>query len=146
VIGTNSAGVTHRAHDADARRFDQLGGKVESLATQKNSPPQAVRAMLAGENTITAPGFTSCMASAPVLKLARLLIRAGYDPRTPLHIYRDKTLALKVRTIGEAAGLQVNGKGSGFKRAPEAVAIASPMRQNGERHPAPTPGIDGSAA
>jgi hypothetical protein len=64
---------------------------------------------------------------APVLE--RQLIAAEYDPARPLLAYRADTLCLKVRTIGEAAGLKVNSKGTGF--APyRAVRTASPVRAN----------------
>jgi len=66
---------------------------------------------------------------APVLELCRQLIAAGYDPARPLLAYRADTLCLVVRTIGEAAGLEVNSKGTSF--APyRAVRGASPVRAN----------------
>ena len=50
----------------------------------------------------------------PVLALCRALVGAGYDPGRPLHVYRGKTLALTVRSIGEGARLRVSGSGTGF--------------------------------
>jgi hypothetical protein len=112
---------------------------VSSRISAKYSPPQAIRASLLGEHTIVAPGVATCTASAPILELARLLIARGVDPTTALRIYRGDTLALRVRTIGEAAGLQINGKGNGCKKCPAAVGIAPPMRQTGGGHVRPAP-------
>jgi hypothetical protein len=44
---------------------------------------------------------------APVLRLCRALIEAGYDPELPLDAYRGDTLCLRVRSIGAAAKLTV---------------------------------------
>jgi len=52
---------------------------------------------------------------APVLAMCRALVGAGYDPGRPLHVYRGKTLALKVRSIGEGARLRVSSSGTGFR-------------------------------
>jgi hypothetical protein len=96
MCATNGAGVTHRVGDADARRIDQLGGKVSSLATLENEFSQdytvrtAVHAELSGSNTANAWGFT-VQGFAPVLKLCRRLLAAGVDPRLPLHAYRGDT-------------------------------------------------------
>jgi hypothetical protein len=40
----NGAGPAHRANDGEARRVDQLGGKVDFLATPQHEPLQAIRA------------------------------------------------------------------------------------------------------
>jgi hypothetical protein len=45
--------------------------------------------------------------SSPILALCRKLIEAGHPSSADLEVYRDGTLALRVRSIGEAAGLQV---------------------------------------
>jgi len=50
---------------------------------------------------------------APVLDLCRQLIAARYDSARPLLAYRPDALCLVVRTIGEAAGLEVNSRGTG---------------------------------
>ena len=50
---------------------------------------------------------------APVLAMCRALIAAGYDPSRPLHVYRDKVLALTVRSIGEGAKLTVKDGSTG---------------------------------
>src|SRR6516164_9622984 len=63
----------------------------------------------------------------PVLALCRELIAAGHDPSRPLHAYRDGVLALRIRSIGEAARLRVATHGVGFESAQECTT-ASPMR------------------
>lgn len=66
---------------------------------------------------------------APILELCRQLIAAGYDPARRLLAYRADTLCLVVRTIGEAADLEVNSRGVGFTPY-RAVRTASPVRAN----------------
>jgi hypothetical protein len=40
----------------------------------------------------------------------------GFDPNTPLEACRNRNVvALKIRSIGEAAQLRVNSKGDGFE-------------------------------
>ncbi|MFY9839327.1 MAG: hypothetical protein WAK55_23200 [Xanthobacteraceae bacterium] len=47
--------------------------------------------------------------------MCRKLVEAGHDPATPLEAWRGKTLCLLVRSIGEAARLEVSGEGVGFR-------------------------------
>jgi hypothetical protein len=56
------------------------------------------------------------VSSTPVLRLCRLLFAAGHDPATPLEAWRGDVLCLRIRSIGEAAGLEINPKGNGFIR------------------------------
>jgi hypothetical protein len=81
--------------------------------------------------TVRALGITSCGA-APVLELCRTLVAAGVDPTTPLAIYRGGTLALRVRSVGECAGLIIKNDRSGRprfrKRHAPGDAAASPVR------------------
>jgi hypothetical protein len=91
---------------------------------------QVIRAELVGDDIATALGITA-KSPTPVIRLCVMLIEAGHDPAAQLHVYRGKTLALTVRSIGEGARLVINGKGSGFRRA-RAVGTAPLMRQNGE--------------
>jgi hypothetical protein len=86
-----------------------------------------LRADPIGNDTASAAGITA-HSTAPVLVLCRQLVEAGHDPATPLHAYRGATLALKVRSIGEAAGLEINGKGNGFRRVRE--VDAAPLVRN----------------
>jgi hypothetical protein len=75
-------------------------------------PQQALRAELVGSNRCTAAGFTAS-GQAPVLALCRELIAAGLDPDQPLEIHLGATLALRVRSIGEAARLAVEDNKTG---------------------------------
>jgi hypothetical protein len=87
-----------------------------------------VRSELTGDDTCSALGFTA-KSSSPVLALCRQLVEAGHDPSIPLEAWRGDVLCLRVRSIGEAAGLEVNARGTGFSRA-AAVGTASPIRLN----------------
>jgi hypothetical protein len=93
------------------------------------------RAELIGSNGASALGVEA-HGPSPVLALCRALIEAGHDPATPLHAYRDHTLALKVRSIGEGAKLTVGDNDIGksvFRRwrdRAESSGAASPMHQN----------------
>jgi hypothetical protein len=122
------AGAAHRDDDADARKIDQLGGTVDFLATLKFTTSQAcaIRAELIGDDTCTAAGM-SVRAEAPVLALCRKLLGAGFDPNTPLQVYRADTLCLTVASIAAGARLAVKTGGNGapifvFKSAPGGAA------------------------
>ena len=68
-------------------------------------PP--IRAELEGSTTCSAMGLVARGTHTPVLRLCRMLVEAGQDSSRPMHVWRGGTLALKVRSIGEAAGLTV---------------------------------------
>jgi hypothetical protein len=99
--------------------------KAERQFNRRQSS-QTIRAALTGDDTCAALGIT-VRSSSPVLSLCRKLIDAGHDPSTPLEAYRGDTLALRVKSIGQGARLEVNGEGTGFRavRQPDA---APPMR------------------
>ena len=88
-----------------------------------------IPAELIGSDTARAYGFVA-EGNSPVLKLCRMLVDSGFDPDRPLHCYRDDVLCLTVRAIAEAARLEINGEGNGFRpvREPDAASLA---RQNG---------------
>jgi hypothetical protein len=88
-------------------------------------------AQLSGDDTCTAAGLTA-RSSSPVLALCRMLVEVGHDPSMPLHVYRGDVLALTVRSIAEAAALQVNARGTGFRPLCE-VGAASPSDLNDKR-------------
>jgi hypothetical protein len=50
--------------------------------------------------TASALGITA-KAGAPVPALCRKLVKAGYDPATPLEAYRNRVMAMTVRSIGD---------------------------------------------
>ena len=76
---------------------------------------------------------------APVLKLCRELIAQGVDPDTPMTVYRRGIVALRVRSIGEAARLTVKDDGNTgtprFVAYRQTRAKAPPMRKNGRGAP-----------
>ena len=65
-----------------------------------------IKAELVGSDTAMADGITILHNSAPVIALCSALLKAGHDPMEPMEVYRGTTLALTVRSIGEAAKLQ----------------------------------------
>ena len=90
----------------------------------------AIRALLIGSNRCDGAGFTVC-GRAPVTELCRVLLKAGYDPGRPLHVYREAELSLTVRTIGEGARLTVKTAGNGRPVfAPAEGAAAPPVRKS----------------
>jgi hypothetical protein len=86
-----------------------------------------ITARLIGSDTAIALGIT-VTAGAPVLELCRKLVAAGHDLASRLDAYRGDVLCLQVRSIGESARLEINGHGTGFKRAGRG-GTASPMRE-----------------
>lgn len=90
-----------------------------------------IRAELLGSSGCRAEGL-SVRGSSPVLALCRQLVAAGYDPASRLEAYRGDVLCLMVRSIGEAAGLEVSGAGTGFIRSPDR-RIARAAAQNGKK-------------
>ena len=70
------------------------------------APTITLRAFLVGADECSGAGITAT-GHAPVLRLCRALVAAGHDPRRRLEAYRGNVLCLRVRSIGEAAGLTV---------------------------------------
>jgi hypothetical protein len=93
------------------------------------TPKPAIRGSLIGSNRCDAEGYTA-RGSAPVFKLCRVLLKAGYDPGRPLHAYRGEVHCLAVGTIGEGARLTVKTAGNGYPIfAPAEGAAAPPVRK-----------------
>jgi hypothetical protein len=87
---------------------------TEQIEARSNlTPANTIEAKLTGDAICTAEGHT-VKAGTPVIVLCRALVEAGYDPASPMKVYRGDTLALTVRSIGEAARLCIAGKGNGF--------------------------------
>jgi hypothetical protein len=72
-----------------------------------------IRAELTGGDTCSAFGIT-VKSPTPILEMCRKLIAAGHDSGLPLTAYRGGTLCLHVRTIGQAAALEISSRGTGF--------------------------------
>jgi hypothetical protein len=107
---------------------DARGVKRAERQSHRRRPGRAIRADLEGDDTCPALGVT-VRSSSPVLALCRQLADAGHDPTTPLEAYRGNTLALRVKSIGQTAQLEVNADGTGFWQRAKARA-APPMRPN----------------
>jgi hypothetical protein len=90
---------------------------ANSTKTRKVQPARdligVITATLSGDDRAIAEGITATGPS-PILALCRKLIDAGSDPARWLYAYRGDTLALTVRSIGKAARLEVNHRGTGF--------------------------------
>jgi hypothetical protein len=80
---------------------------------KRSTARNSVIAHLSGSSSCTGAGITA-NGPTPVLALCRQLLAAGVDPDTALEVYRAGTLALRVRSLREAAMLEINGHGTGF--------------------------------
>lgn len=110
---TQNERAAHRWRGKTAPKHDRLSGSINSANNPTtNSAQVSLRADLVGASTATAAGLTANGAT-PVLGLCRRLLAAGHDPSTRLEVYRGATLALCIRSIGEAARLVVKTSGNG---------------------------------
>ena len=131
MLAQNSGGPAAAAAECKARTNDQLGGKVGLVATPSRKPSQVVRAELVGSDRCLAAGYVT-RGTTPVLAMCRKLVAAGINPAASLECYRGATLAITVASIGQGAGLKLNGHGSGFRAVYGGVA-ASPVRNSCQR-------------
>jgi hypothetical protein len=106
------------ADSANGLRATCSAGGLNGREAKPSHNTQVIRAELVGSETCKAAGI-SAHGSAPVLALCRRLVAAGHDPETPLEPWRGDVLALRVRSIGEAARLRVATHSVGFERDPE---------------------------
>lgn len=83
----------------------------------------AIRAELARDSDYTCNGI----AARTVAGLAAKLIEIGHDPGSRLDIFRGETLSLKVRSIGEAAALDVHDCNFSRRRQPPRASPIAPM-------------------
>jgi hypothetical protein len=95
---------------------DQIPERKTRTAADRETAT-AIHGELIGDDRAVALGIQA-QSSAPVLALCRALVAAGHDPASPL----------RVRSIGEAADLQVNSKGTGFVRRASRIDWAAPTR------------------
>jgi hypothetical protein len=114
----------------DGARQDGFCKDQSAINSQVAHRKQPLRADHTGVATYTAAGMAA-RGTTPVLTLCRQLLAAGLDPDRAMEVFRGATLALRIRTIGEAAGLEINAEGTGFRpaRKPD---TAPPMRRNGK--------------
>jgi hypothetical protein len=122
---TPIAGPRAAVKPNDAERSSKLAGLVPA-----SSYVASLRAELIGTDRATALGVEA-HGPSPIFTLCRALVEAGHDPATPLHAYRGDVPALRVRSIGEAACLEVNGEGTGFRPTTK-PGRASLVHQNEE--------------
>jgi hypothetical protein len=97
----------------EPRVIDLLGGKINPA---RNIEPKRehVIAELVGDDSCRCQEIDAAVtANAPVLAMCRQLLATGVDPDTPLRVYRQGVLALKVRSIREGARLTVKTAGNG---------------------------------
>lgn len=108
--------------------------RTSALNSQNIGSLQVVilRAELIGSDQCFAEGVT-VRGDAPVLKLCRRLLAAGFDPDCRLHAYRGNLLALRIRSIREGAALTVdehNGPRFAKWKPFCSSAVSPPMRLN----------------
>jgi hypothetical protein len=101
---------------------------MNARATFDGATLVVITARLDGSDYASAEGIHITSAS-PVLALCRKLIALGYDQALPLVAYRGSTLALRIRSIGEGARLEIRGDGVGFRPAPK-MGAGSPAAPN----------------
>jgi hypothetical protein len=143
MLAPNGAGPNHRRNGGEARKVSATGERQQAFKLHNPKTQPAIRADLRVDNEASALGIAAT-SSSPVLNLCRQLIEASHDPGRPLEAWRNDTLCLRVRSIGEAAGLEVNPRGTGFvKRAP-AVRPGPPARKSRPTHGRTTPTILGA--
>jgi len=71
----------------------------------------AIIAHLSSDSIASALGIT-VQSPSPILALCRQLVASStYASSAPLEAYRGATLCLRVRSIGEAAKLEIDGIG-----------------------------------
>ena len=73
--------------------------------------------MIHESDTIATSCGVEIKSPSPVLSLYRRLVAQACDPAVGLQAFRGDVLALTVRSIGEAATLQIASHGVGFTRA-----------------------------
>lgn len=108
MLQPNAARATAALPARGPRDVGQLGGKTNPTHITKPN----IRAMLVGDSRCEALGIVGAGAT-PVLNLCRQLLAQGVDPDTAVEVYRKGILALRLRSIAEAARLIVKTAGNG---------------------------------
>jgi hypothetical protein len=116
----------------------EIAGLVPAATSPTRKPSSVtiapIAAQLIGADRATALGIEAT-GPAPVLTLCRELLAAGVTPDQCLEVYRGAVLALRVRSIGEAAKLTVednHGRPTfrSWRDRPGSDGAAPPVRQN----------------
>jgi hypothetical protein len=113
MLPQNAARATPAATERDPQNLIGPAKRDEHSDNGTRSTGQVLRAELIGADICTVNEI-AVRGYAPVLVMCRELLAAGLNPDAALHVYRGAVLALRVRSIGEGAGLEVNAKGTGF--------------------------------
>jgi hypothetical protein len=101
---------------------------MTAIAERPQFDQAPIRADLIGSHACRAAGTTT-RGYTPVLACCHELLAAGVDPDRAVEVYRAGTLALKIRSIGEAANLTVKSAGNGCPVfALDKGAAAPPVR------------------
>lgn len=97
----------------------ELDGELDSPPNipSEFSSTDLIRAEIVGDECASAFGYT-VRSPSPVLALCRDLVEGGAFPHEPLEAWRGGILCLRIRSIGEAAGLEVSPHGVGFRKRP----------------------------
>ena len=104
--------------------------QVETSIRRRHALP--IRAELTGSATATALGI-SARSNSPILRLCRLLIRAGHNPSARLEAHRGSTLCLRVCSIGGGARLTVKEPDGGRAHFAKWTAFpSSPVASRGQ--------------
>jgi hypothetical protein len=126
--------------------MNYLGQFAGNGKSERDAPRRPITTTIRAEhlkaNTCTAAGITA-KGTTPVLALCRQLLAAGLNPDQAMEVFRGGTLALRIRSIGEAAGLEIRGDGVACR-----LGTAPPMRsaqENGSSAPEGQTGILGAA-
>ena len=106
--------------------------RLNNPAAHSAQPCLPIRAELIGAHQCSALGIAA-QGTAPVLNLCTLLLASGADPATALHAYRGGMLCLTVRSIGQAARLEISSHGTGFIPI-HRRRTASPVAPTAKRH------------
>jgi hypothetical protein len=109
----NAARATPAATERDPQNLVGTAKRDEHSDNEALDTTQVLRAELIGNDTCVANKIEA-RGHSPVLVMCRELLAAGLNPDTALEVFRGAVLALRVRSIGEGAGLEVNAKGTGF--------------------------------
>jgi hypothetical protein len=112
MLARNGAGPAPVGTEDEAQKGFRFDGEPSSPIIRQDP---AIRAELRGSDVCAALGLTA-RSPSPVLSLCRQLIASGHPDR-PLEARRGQTLCLRVRSIREAAELEINSKGTSFIKA-----------------------------
>lgn len=131
MLSRHSAGSAPATTGNGAREIVGTGKRDWQFPKLTQIKTQVIRAELHGSSEACALGLTA-RGHAPVLKLCRLLVEAGYDPGAQLEACRGDLRALLVNSIGDGARLEINGRGTGFRWC-RAVDTGPPVCGSGLR-------------